>query len=841
MTVIVSNPVAIGTYSNGFSLVSDFSTVNGINDQDQVIGTATLGGGVVWQDGQITTLGEVSGDSSAQVLGLNDEGQIVGASNSATANHPVLWQNGALTQLSLLGPSYNARAFGINDQGVIVGSTRTSADLDQAFSEQNGTTTLLGNLAGGGAYNAAMLNSRAMAINDSDQIVGYGLATGSVYHAILWQNGIVVDLGTLTGGTTSQANAINKAGAIVGFSTDANGVDQAVIWQNGTIQELPDLQSTGVSIAYGVNDAGIVVGRSDIYTTSAGWTEHAVMWQNGVLIDLNNYVPANSGWVLNVAEGINDNGEIAGIGSYNGLTTAFVMSVGDSGTPSMSVASALQSFAATPHGSAVSVMDTGAAIDANFDALETLAGDGKLLRLQFSDAAAPTLTLSDTQMEQDANVFNALSGNYSLHLTGLSVATAQYQLSQPHVTAVGITDASYAVSDNLDLLQSWASAGQLVTITLTDSDPILYLDADQLQSDAQALAAIQSPYQIGLSELTVSQALTDASTPHLGYLGVTDTAAHIAAAITQLQALPVTLQLTVVDSSADISANFTALFWNDSFNNPITFDFTDSGTPVINITDTQEEFGQPFLATLKPQGQQFEIVVNVTQLNETVSGLGLLHPTVISFPGASSDYTVTSADTLPILSAFYVSGTENGQATKDYVTETTALQFSDGTYFVAQTPVAGEVNSGTVTELYAAVLARKPDLAGLQFYEAYFAGGSTTTPVTTVAQWFLQSAEYQNNPAHDYTQSAAGDAQFITDTYENLLDRAPDTGAVAYYQKVVAQFTAGLTPDSTAYAAAQLAGHAQVLAYFAASQEFLNDVEVTSQHPADAQHWLYLI
>jgi hypothetical protein len=32
-----------------------------------------------------------------------------------------------------------------------------------------------------------------------------------------------------------------------------------------------------------------------------------------------------------------------------------------------------------------------------------------------------------------------------------------------------------------------------------------------------------------------------------------------------------------------------------------------------------------------------------------------------------------------------------------------------------------------------------------------------------------------------------------------------------------------------------------VLAYFAASQEFLNDVEVTSQHPADAQHWLYLI
>jgi hypothetical protein len=160
--------------------------------------------------------------------------------------------------------------------------------------------------------------------------------------------------------------------------------------------------------------------------------------------------------------------------------------------------------------------------------------------------------------------------------------------------------------------------------------------------------------------------------------------------------------------------------------------------------------------------------------------------------------------------------------------------------FVAAVPGTSNITTGNVTELYSAVLARVPDAAGLQFYQQYL-GSHPTTPALTMAQWFLESSEYTGKSAHNYAQSTAGDGQFITDTYQNLLHRAPDTGAVAFYQTVVAQFTNGLAAGTQAYATAQMQGHAQVLVYFAASQEFLNDVQITAQHPADATHWLYLV
>jgi hypothetical protein len=33
-------------------------------------------------------------------------------------------------------------------------------------------------------------------------------------------------------------------------------------------------------------------------------------------------------------------------------------------------------------------------------------------------------------------------------------------------------------------------------------------------------------------------------------------------------------------------------------------------------------------------------------------------------------------------------------------------------------------------------------------------------------------------------------------------------------------------------------GHAQVLAFFSQSAEFLGDVQVTAQHPSSGSHWL---
>jgi probable HAF family extracellular repeat protein len=86
-----------------------------------------------------------------------------------------------------------------------------------------------------------------------------------------------VDLGTLAPGQDSEALAVNSRGQIVGWS--------------GFPDALP----------------------------------RAFLWQEGVMLDLNGLIPANSGWLLMRATGINDEGQIVGEGFWNGLRRVFLL------------------------------------------------------------------------------------------------------------------------------------------------------------------------------------------------------------------------------------------------------------------------------------------------------------------------------------------------------------------------------------------------------------------------------------------------------------------------------------------------------------------------------------
>ena len=65
--------------------------------------------------------------------------------------------------------------------------------------------------------------STANAINDLGQVVGIsgacGVAIGDVSaaHAVLWENGVPIDLGNLGGHTWNTPAAINNHGTVVGF------------------------------------------------------------------------------------------------------------------------------------------------------------------------------------------------------------------------------------------------------------------------------------------------------------------------------------------------------------------------------------------------------------------------------------------------------------------------------------------------------------------------------------------------------------------------------------------------------------------------------------------------
>jgi hypothetical protein len=188
--------------------------------------------------------------------------------------------------------------------------------------------------------------------------------------------------------------------------------------------------------------------------------------------------------------------------------------------------------------------------------------------------------------------------------------------------------------------------------------------------------------------------------------------------------------------------------------------------------------------------------------------------TTAQFAGNASSYSVTTANGVISVAAGGVT---------DHLSGVAAIQFADFTEIVAAAPgPANAVTTGNVTELYSAVLAREPDVGGLTFYQS-FLKANPNTPLQTFADYFLSSTEYKSS--HSYPVGTAGDTLFITDSYQNLLHRTPSASEVNFYlTNVMSQ------PDA----------HALMLVYFAASPEFLADVQITAAHPASTQHWLLL-
>jgi probable HAF family extracellular repeat protein len=79
---------------------------------------------------------------------------------------------------------------------------------------------------------------------------------------------------------------------------------------------------SGWSVAFDINNAGQVVGQSDTDRD----IEHAFLYSDGAMRDLNNLIPADSGWKLTRPQAINDNGYIVGQGiNKDGQDHAFLL------------------------------------------------------------------------------------------------------------------------------------------------------------------------------------------------------------------------------------------------------------------------------------------------------------------------------------------------------------------------------------------------------------------------------------------------------------------------------------------------------------------------------------
>jgi len=300
------------------------SDATGINNGGQVVGYTILISLVatstpfLYSNGSVTSILDSLDMRFAQPLAINSSGQIVGYDGYA-----FLISNGQSHDLNLIatppaGFSLDS-ANAINDSGKIAGFMSPMVDCEpscssmHAFVESNGAVTDLTTLSG-----SSYTPQAALGLNNSGEVVGYGLDSNGNQEAFQYSNGSVTKL------NFTSANAINSSGEIAGMS----GSD-AALYDNGQLTDLGNLG--GLSQANALNDQGEVVGVSalspqcvllDNYDCP---DEDAFLYSNGALIDLNSLLPPDSGWQLYDATGINDSGQIVGDGTLNGQAEGFLL------------------------------------------------------------------------------------------------------------------------------------------------------------------------------------------------------------------------------------------------------------------------------------------------------------------------------------------------------------------------------------------------------------------------------------------------------------------------------------------------------------------------------------
>lgn len=280
------------------------SQANGINNTGQIVGWATAlpqAGSTQYPFLWDGTMHGFTAEGQGQAINAN--AQIVGrhVTNKPPSGSLLAFSSslGGINQdLSPLQNEFSSQANGINDSGTVVG---------ESFSAPVFGTVSAVSWNGGGSP-TFLTPGAAWAVNNSGTIVGEsdspsGFLPGA--YPFVWDGSLHI-IGTQKG----TAYGINKAGDVVGaLYENSDGLNHAFLDHVGVVTDL------GPGVALSINSAGDIVGQVAASATIAFNGALAYEWINGAAIDLNSLIPADSGWSLSGATGINDKGQIVGWGA----------------------------------------------------------------------------------------------------------------------------------------------------------------------------------------------------------------------------------------------------------------------------------------------------------------------------------------------------------------------------------------------------------------------------------------------------------------------------------------------------------------------------------------------
>lgn len=253
---------------------------------------------VLWSaDGQPQDLGDDGVWSEA--FGISATGYVAGRHDVLGA----LWTGRTRQPLPPLPGGLGSQAFDVDDAGVAVGVSYVDG----------GTIAVRWTDGVAEALTGANTQSWAFEVNGAGQAVGR--RDDLHREAMLWEGDgftVLPDLGE----SFASATNISEGGIISGGALDESQRVVPILWAAGTfaITRLPEPADAIATNVWDVNDDGLAVGQACLSFDCE--SSRAVLWEGGNVHDLNDLIPADSGWTLSTASAISENGEIVGSGGF---------------------------------------------------------------------------------------------------------------------------------------------------------------------------------------------------------------------------------------------------------------------------------------------------------------------------------------------------------------------------------------------------------------------------------------------------------------------------------------------------------------------------------------------
>ncbi|MEW6156060.1 MAG: immunoglobulin domain-containing protein [Verrucomicrobiota bacterium] len=277
----------------------------------------------------------VPGAIGAAASAINNAGQIVGSYTDANGKAFAV-ELSAASPAPLISSTFNSVATDINENGEVIGFTERNGG-EGFFLRGNTRYDLLAGLQ----FNLTIPHR----LNERADVVGMQrLSSGTYpYHAVVW-SGVSnepmlnpTDIGhpgffptgssVLDPTNDSVALHVNNRGQVVGTAAVTHNIYHAFLFENGAMLDLGVLPGFTSSQALAINDAEEIVGSANETISGGGGQDRAFLWTRASgMRDLNSLIAPDSGWILLQAIAINARGQIAAIGQRDGSKRPVLLS-----------------------------------------------------------------------------------------------------------------------------------------------------------------------------------------------------------------------------------------------------------------------------------------------------------------------------------------------------------------------------------------------------------------------------------------------------------------------------------------------------------------------------------